>query len=41
MKEAVQTETAALRGELGKLLMTLKNNREKVPLATLKSKYKY
>ena len=40
MKETVQTETTALRGELRKLLMTLKNNREKVPLATLKSKYK-
>ena len=33
-------ETALLREKLAKLLSTLKNNRENVPLDTLKTKYK-
>lgn len=40
MKETVHAEADAMRGELDRLLTTLKHNREKVPLATLKSKYK-
>lgn len=40
MINMLQPETDRLKGELTTLLVTLKNNRDKVPLPILKSKYK-
>ena len=40
MNKMLDKETDLLREELAKLLATLKNNREKVPLDVLKTKYK-
>ena len=40
MNETLPPEVFALRSELEKQLRTLKNNRDKVPLEILKTKYK-
>lgn len=40
MQHSLPPEALPLKNELEKLLKTLKTNREKVPLAVLKSKYK-
>lgn len=40
MNKMLDKETDLLREELAKLLATLKNNREKVPLDVLKTRYK-